>query len=310
MTSLNHGTTRRGSRRGGTIVLLALAAIAATSGCEQALQVAPSSSVLVLTAPVSAVGLNTTVTITATLTDSSGKAVVDGTLVTFSSSLGQLSPTEARVANGRAVTVLTSGTTSGTATVTAVSGGTSNSLAVRVGALPSRVTISGSTSGSVATIVATVYDSAGAPVPNAPVTFATSAGTLGYTAVVTDSLGRATTTLFGTYEAVVTAESFGMRAAMAINLSPTGTLSVNVAMSPVNPLRRQNITFTTTTTVPGNAPVFVQRYEWLFSDGLFVTTTGNTTARAFENEGVYWVTVRVFTSDGNVGMSRIEFYVD
>lgn len=283
----------------------------ATSGCEQALQVAPSSSVLVLTAPVSAVGLNTTVTITATLTDASGKAVADGTLVTFSSSLGQLSPIEARVANGRAVTVLNAGATSGMATITAVSGGiSSNSLAVRVGALPSRITISGSTSGSLATIVATVYDSGGAPVPNAPVTFLTSAGTLGYTAVVTDALGRASTTLFGTYEAVVTAESYGMRASMAIGLSPTGTLSVNVTMSPVNPLRRQNITFTTTTSVPGNAPIFVQRYEWLFNDGLFVTTTGNTTARAFENEGVYWVTVRVFTSDGNVGMSRIEFYVD
>lgn len=311
MTPLNHGTTRCGSFRGGALGLLALAAMAATGGCEQALQVAPSSSVLVLTAPTAAVGLNTPVTITATLTDSAGKAVADGTLVTFSSSLGQLHPIDARSANGRATTVLNTGNSSGLATVTAVSGGaSSNALTVRVGTLPSRITISVSTSGSVATIVATVLDTANAPVPGAPVTFTASSGTLGYPALTTDQFGRATTTLFGTYEAVVTADSLGMRASAAVSLTPTGTLSVNVTMAPTSPRRRDNITFTAAATVSGGAPMFVQRYEWQFSDGLFVTTTGNQTSRSFESEGVFWVTVRVFTSDGSVGMSRFEFYVD
>ncbi len=310
MTPRTHGSTRIGTLRGGVIGLLALAAMSA-AGCEQALQVAPSSSVLVLSAPTSAVPLNGAVAITATLTESNGRPVADGTLVTFTATLGQISPNEARVSNGRASTTLVAGTTSGTATVSASSGSTaSNALAIRIGSVPERIVMSATTAGTLATIVAQVFDSSGRAVAGVPVAFTTTAGTLTTSVVTTDAFGQAATSLFGTFDAVVTASYSGLTSSVAIRFGLTGNLAVNLTLNPTNPVRRANVTFTATAVAPGNQPVFVQRYEWEFSDGVVITTTGNTTARAFNNEGIYGCTVRVYTLDGAVGVSRVEFYVD
>jgi PKD repeat protein len=164
--------------------------------------------------------------------------------------------------------------------------------------------------GNTATLLATVFDTVGNALPGALVTFTTSSGTVASSVVRTNSLGQAPNLLFGTSDAVVTAETAGLRASVAVRIDVGGTLSVNVALSPANPVRRQNVVFTATATMSGNIPAIVQRYEWLFSDGVVVTTTGNQTIRAFEAEGIYSVTVRVFTADGTVGTSRVEFYVD
>ena len=81
--------------------LLVVAAIIAAAGCEQALQVAPTSSVLVLSAAANNVPLNGILPLTATVTDPTGKPVAQGTLVSFSSTLGVMDPIAARVSNGR-----------------------------------------------------------------------------------------------------------------------------------------------------------------------------------------------------------------
>lgn len=311
MTRRNTGSRARRLSRAAILGVFA-ATVVAAAGCERALQVAPTSSVLMLTAPGSAIGLNGTLTITATLTDSSGAPVADGTLVTFSSNLGTFNPIEARVGNGRATTTLVAGATSGIATIRAASGGvTSNSLTVRIGSVPERIVLSATPfGGNSATIVATVFDTAGKAVAGAPVTFSTSSGTLASSVVMTDGLGQATNTLFGTFDAVVTAESSGMRASVVVRSNAGTFLSVNLGLAPANPVRFQNVVFTATTTTPGNVTVFIQRYEWQFSDGVVVTTTGNQTARAFQTEGVFSVIVRVYTLDGAVGISRAEFFVD
>ena len=49
-------------------------------------------------------------------------AVRDGTLVTFSATLGTLDPIDARTSNGRASVSFSAGSASGTATITAFSG--------------------------------------------------------------------------------------------------------------------------------------------------------------------------------------------
>ena len=302
--------TRSATLRHVAIGVIALAALAA-AGCERALQVAPSSSVLVLSAPASTVPLSSSLTVTATLTDSTGAAVAEGTLVTFSSTLGTITPTESRISNGRTSVTLAAGSTSGVATITASSGGvSSNALSVRVGSVPARIVIASSTSGSVATISAVVFDAAGNSMPGTAVTFATTSGTLANSVSTTDAFGRATNTLVGTADAIVTATASGVSASVAIRFGFSGALSVNLSLSPNNPVRRQNVVFTATVTAPNNQAVFVQRYEWEFSDGVFMTTTGNQTARAYNNEGVFSVTVRVVTLEGVVGISRIEFYVD
>ena len=310
MTRLSNDSLRFVTRRGRLLALLAVAAVAA-AGCEKALQVAPSSSVLMLSVPATSVPLNSAIPITVTATDTSGQPVSDGTLVSFTASLGQVSPPEVRVANGRATVTLQSGTTSGTATVKAVSGGvSSNTLTIRVGSLPERIVVSATTGASTATIVATVFDSAGNPVPGLPVTFATTSGTLGNPSVITDSLGQAVTSLFGTLDAVVTADYSGLKAAVAVRLATTGVLSLNVVMNPVKPLRRETVTFTGVATISGSTSVFPVRYEWQFSDGRVFSTTGNVISRAFDAEGIYWVQAVAFLADGSYGVSRLEFYVD
>lgn len=318
MTLLSNGSTRIGVLRGGLLGLLAIAAVAAT-GCEQALQLAPTSSVLVLSAPTTSVPLNGTLTVTATLTDSKGAPVENGTMVTFTSTLGNLSPNEVLVGNGRATTTLMAGATSGTATITARSGAiASNSLAVRVGTgtgtgttnVPGRIMLSVSTGVTSATVVATVFDTMGNAMAGVPVTFTTTSGALGNSVLTTDQLGQAVTTVFGTVDAVVTADVSGIRSSAAVRLGGPATVSVNITFTPTAPVRRQNIVFTAAVTAGGSSPILAQRYEWQFSDGQYITTTGNQTVRAFEAEGVFWVSVRVYTLDGGIGSSRIEFYVD
>jgi adhesin/invasin len=315
MTPHTNGSTRRRVLLGGLLGLVACAALAA-SGCERALQVAPSSSNLVLSVPSTTIQLNGTLTITATLTTTAGAAVADGTLVTFSTSLGQLNPLETRVSNGRATTVLSGGSTAGIATITASSGGvSSNSVSVRVGTVPvvGRLTLVVSQTTGAPTVIATVFDTQGNPMPGATVVFTTSSGTLSNPTGITDYFGQAASSLFGSTDAIVTAESSGMRASVAVRIVVPGSLSVNLGIDPTNPLRRQNIVFTATATITTggtSVPAPVARYEWAFSDGMVLTTTGNKTTRAYENEGVYWATVRVYTVDGQVGMSRVEFYVD
>ncbi len=293
-------------------MLAALAAVAlATAACERALQVAPTSSLLSLMATSTSVPLNGAIEITATLT-ANGGAVKDGTLVTFSSNLGTLEPVEAYTANGRASVRLRAGTISGTAQITASSGGTqSDPLQIRVGSVPARVTLTASqaTPGSV-TVVATVFDTEGAAVVGVPVAFTTTSGTLATSAMTTDGLGQAANTLFGTADAVVTATVAGLQSSIAVRFGAGGTLTVNIAMNPTTPKRRQTIVFTANVSAAGGASVFVERYEWDFGDGQVFVTTGNTVSKAYEQEGRYGLTVRVYGVGGSVGLSRIEFYVD
>ncbi|MCX6553344.1 MAG: hypothetical protein NTY02_20450 [Acidobacteria bacterium] len=295
----------------GLVALLALAALG-VAGCEQALQMAPSNSTISLSASSTAVPLNGSLTITVTVTDGTGKAVNDGTLVNFSTTLGTLDPTSAQVVNGRATVHLLAGSVSGLATITATSGGVSaGALSVRIGPVPTRIVLAASaTGGGAVSILATVFDSAGIAMAGVPVNFTTSAGTLASTVAYADALGQAFTTLYTTTDAIVTAESSGVRTTIAVRPGGTGTLTINIGMNPAAPVRNQNITFTATVTVPGTSAPLIDHYEWDWGGGYVIVTTGNVVTRAFEVEGRYGVTVKVYGFDGSVGVSRIEFYVD
>lgn len=296
--------------RVGLLPAVALIAFAAT-GCEQALQVAPSSSVLSLVSAASWVPLNGAVEVTATVT-SGGRAVDDGTLVSFSSSLGDIDPVEARTANGRASVRLRSGGISGVASVVASSGGVqSDPLQIRVGSVPARIVLAASQAspGSV-TLVATVWDTAGAPVAGVPVSFATTAGTLASSTMTTDGVGQAANTLFGTSDAVVTASVGTVQTNIAVRFGVGATLSVNITLNPTTPQRQQTVLFTANVSGIGGTPVIVERYEWDFGNGQVFVGTGNTTSKAYETRGIHGLTLRVFAAGGAVGISRIEFYVD
>src|SRR5205823_832291 len=150
---------------------------------------APSGSTITLTTATTAVGFNGTADIIAQVIEPAGTPPHSGTHVTFTTSLGTIEPLDVQTdLNGRAITRFFAGTSSGIATITAISGGatvsSSGALKIAVGAAavaavvasanPSTVSSSGGTS----TISAKVTDAGGNALASVPVTFTTDAGSV------------------------------------------------------------------------------------------------------------------------------------
>ena len=158
-----------------------IVALAATLlSCEGALLTAPPNSTLVMQANPTFVASNGgTSRVIAVVTEQPGTAVPDGTVVQWFTDLGQIDP-ETRTRRGIATANFIADSRSGIAHVTAVSGaatvtpaggleitvGNVNVRAIRLRAVPTRITISNSTH-----VIATVIDAFGNPIANVPVYF-------------------------------------------------------------------------------------------------------------------------------------------
>ena len=98
-----------------------IALILAGGGCTRMPLTAPTKSTIQLSAAPT-VPLNGSVDVVATVIEGSGTPVQDGTLVSFTATLGHVEPSEARTDNGKVTVSFVAGTQSGMATVTALSG--------------------------------------------------------------------------------------------------------------------------------------------------------------------------------------------
>ncbi len=147
--------------------------------------------------------------ITATLTDSTGNPVAQGTAVTFSTTMGKFSNGQVEYsiqtmdANGIVVVSLISSKTAGSALVNAQSNGVSQGVFVEfTGGTPgvpaslslaiSKTSVKSDNSDS-STVTATVLDSDKAVIEGATIAFMASGGQLSKASAVTDANGRATT---------------------------------------------------------------------------------------------------------------------
>ncbi len=217
-----------------------LAAAAATS-CDKMPLTAPTDSTITLFANSTTVGLNGSIEITATVIESAGTPVQNGTVVTFTTTLGTIEPNEARTNNGKVTVKLLAGTRSGTAEVRAFSGGTSSgdALTVTVGAAAAgKVELLGNPSalpaaGGVVQLTAIVSDASGNRLSGIPVNFATDAGVLAPTSATSDGNGEARASLTTTAKARVTASVVGGTSAslsatldIPVRVGPTVTISV------------------------------------------------------------------------------------
>jgi hypothetical protein len=184
--------------------------------CERVPLLAPSGSTLTLTSPTTALPINGTAPIGVQVIEPSGTPPHSGTHVTFTTTLGTLFPTEAETdSSGQAITQFRAGNASGTATITAISGGSSvpatGVVKILVGtAAVGRVSLNASPSqvpsnGGSSTISAQVYDVNGNPLSATQVSFGTTAGTLSSTLALTDGNGAAQVVLTTSVQAVVTA---------------------------------------------------------------------------------------------------------
>jgi PKD domain-containing protein len=231
------------------------------SSCQKVPLLAPGGSIITLIASVTALPINGSTDIIAQVIEPAGTPPQRGTLVSFTTTLGSIQPSQVETdISGRAIVKFLAGTGSGAATITAFSGGVSvaatSSLKILVGTAAVgivRVTASPTllpATGGASTIIAQALDINGNPLTSAPMTFSTTAGILDQGFATTDQNGTASTTLRTTSQATVTAAvgaqagsstgGGGTTTPPATGTTPTpaasgqasGTVIVNVSSAP------------------------------------------------------------------------------
>jgi PKD repeat protein len=274
------------------------------AACDKVPLTAPTESTITLFANGSSLASNGSLDITATVTESAGTAVQNGTVVTFTTTLGTITPSEARTNNGKVTVKLSANGRSGTASVVAFSGSaTSDALEIPVGGAAAETIVldaSSSTvpaSGGTVTLTATVSDGSGNGLANVPVTFSTTAGTLSQTSVPTNANGQATTSLTTSRNATVTARAGGQETTTDITVSDAPT--VEVIVSPDQPVAGSPTTFIINVTASDSGER-VQSMTIDFGDGDSQTlgTTSTSVAHVYDDDGTYTVRVRVRDTSG------------
>jgi PKD domain/Bacterial Ig-like domain (group 1) len=210
-----------------TFSLGVLAMLVAIS-CDRVPLLAPTNSTVTLDAGSRVVETGGSTSVSAMVLEQSGTPVQNGTTVRFTTTLGRLEPVEAQTRNGVATSTFFAGNDSGVAEVRATSGGAggssttttppstgngtttpttptttnSNVVMISVGsAAVDTVTVRANPSqvstgnGGQVSVIATVIGTGGRLLPNIPVSFSASRGTLSSTTATTDAQGEARVTL-------------------------------------------------------------------------------------------------------------------
>jgi hypothetical protein len=223
-------------------VLLVIAAVAA-AGCEKAPLLAPTSSTITVSAASRVLPLNGTTEVTATVLESSGTPVQNGTVVRFTTTLGSVNPVEVETRNGIAMTTFAAGGSSGVADVRASSGGASggtantNTVAITIGAAAINTITLRASPGNVApnggsvTLIASLVTENGRGVEGVPVTFNADAGTLSSTTATSDASGEARTTLTTSQQTVVSATA-GSKTSGNLTITVRSGPSVTLSCAP------------------------------------------------------------------------------
>ncbi len=292
-------------------LLLPVCAVGAP-GCDKLPLLAPAGSKLTLTTNSSVVQANGTAEIRATVLESSGTPVQNGTTVTFTTNLGTLSPAESRTLNGVAAAQFVANGQSGTATIRATSGNATIDPAAGLtltvgGAAVGKVTVTANPNklpagGGTSTITAVVADTNGNPLNGIAVSFSTDAGSLSSSLATTSANGQATTTLTTNRDATVTAAS-GATATATVAVK-VGTLPVMSfgAYTPANPMAGQVVTIPLNiTTTAGNDPF--QNVNISFGDGdsrdLGAVNSNTSVQHAYARDGIYTVIATGTGADGS-----------
>lgn len=308
------------SRHSGPLLLLAAAAISAISvACQKVPLLAPTGSTITLTSLATSLPANGSTDIIAQVIEPAGTPPHAGTHVTFSTTLGTIQPAEAETdINGQARVKFIAGGASGTATITAISGGvsagTEGAIKIAIGsAAVSGVVLSASplslpASGGSSTVSASVNDTSGNALSGVPVTFSTDAGSLSLSVVNTDASGVARTTLTTSRTAKVTATA---GVASGTTAAPTNTITVAVnsaatvvfgTFNPTSPVAGQPVSVTLTIT-PSATGAAVRQVVVNFGDGRSQTLGAVSGAvplsHTYTSSGTYTLTATVTDSNGD-----------
>jgi hypothetical protein len=240
---------------------------------------------------------------TATTSAGAGTPVQNGTLVSFTTTIGRIEPSEARTNNGQVRVRFISTGQSGTATITAFSGGASGKLEnLKVGsAAVERLLISATPQtvapgGGTTTISARVEDVSGSGVPGVGVSFTTDTALLSSSTATTDETGTATITAVVSRTAKITANVAGKTAEVTVNLNPRTGLTLAGPTTPVS----AGVPATFTVGVAATANVRDVTID--FGDGtrqsLGAISASTTIQHTYSREGVFTVRATATEASG------------
>ena len=304
-----------------TLVVLPFALLAA---CDKVPLLAPTGSVITLLPVTNTVSLNSEVTIVATVIENgtapgatgtgvtsgsrtgAGTPVQNGTLVSFTTTIGRIEPAEARTHNGQVSVRLISSGASGTARITAYSGGASSFTDLRIGtAAAGRVVVTATpqslgAAGGNAQVVANVTDEGGNPLSGIPVSFTTDRGSVSPSTATTDANGNATATLTTTSgPAKVTARAGAQTGEATVTVNARGLTSF--VANPTAASAGTPVTFTVTPTTGVN----LSNVRIDFGDGtgrdLGPISGAASVPHVYSSPGTYTATARATDSTGDSG---------
>ena len=300
------------------------------SACDKVPLMAPTGSVINLFAASSTIPLNSQIEIVATVIENgttattpstggggtgtptattstsspgAGTPVQNGTLVTFTTTIGRIEPSEARTSNGQVRVKLITGDQSGTATITAFSGGASGKLEnLKVGSAAVDHLIVSATPqtlgpvGGSSTITARVEDVSGTGLSGVPVTFTTDTGTVSPATVNTDALGTAQTVLNTSQKSTVTASVAGKTATVTVGLNPRTGVTLAGPTTPVN--AGQPATFTVGVGSTANVRDVTIDFGDGTSQSLGAISGSTTIQHTYQTEGTYSVRATATEASG------------
>ena len=294
------------------------------ASCDKVPLTAPTGTVINLFATANSVSLNSSIDIIATAiengrdtgsgsgaatsTAGAGTPVQNGTLITFTTTVGSIQPSDARTHNGQVTVKLVTGSQSGTATITAYSGGASKSMTLKIGtAAASHVQVTASpqslgSGGGTSTIAALVTDDGGSPVGGIPVSFTTDQGTLNPSTATTDANGVATTQLTTSVSATVSV-SAGSVTAQTVKVNVGVKALASFTAQPTSASAGTPITFTVTPGTGAN----IQNARVDFGDGasqsLGAISAAATASHAYSSPGNYTATASATDATGTSSLS-------
>jgi len=265
---------RVGRLHGAGIVIALLVAAVGAPACDKLPLLAPSGTVITLFAASNVLPINNSVEIIATVieqgtapasgqqqqaTAGAGTPVHNGTLVTFTTTLGVVEPREARTHNGQVTVRLIADGRSGVATVIAFSGGArSAELSINVGAAAvERIILTADPqslgpSGGTTQITARVEDTNGNGLGFVPVTFSATSGTLQPPTATTDEFGLARTSLTTTRESDVSASAGSKTSTAPLKITVAARTGITLSPPSTAPTAGQPAIFTASVSATAN----------------------------------------------------------
>jgi PKD repeat protein len=291
-----------------------LAALAA-SACDKVPLLAPTNTTIRLVAGLAVLPVAGSTEITAVVIESAGTPVQNGTVVTFTSSLGTIEPREARTQNGQVTVRFIAGSQSGSAKIGAFSGGAkSEDVEILVGAAaagamtlradPAFVPSTGAAVG----IIAQVLDKGGNPLPGVAVTFSAEAGILSQSTALTNAGGEATVELGTNVTTRVTATVGGSTTALTANITVTArdlpSLTIALAGGPAAEVGLP-LVFSLTPSNTSGASIRSARID--FNDGTMPAAI--TVPHTYTRAGTYIVRVTATDAFGLTGTTTLAVIV-